>query len=109
MREAFRRGVSRTLADRAYVILQRAADRGELSPTADLQLLSLLPHALLQQFRLTYEERPGPVLAARIVAQFFTPADPTRRPQETRPELSGPRPGRPDAGRVRPDSPGRRR
>lgn len=86
MHEAFQRGVSRTLAERLYIILQHAVDRGELSPTADLQLLSLLPHALLQQFRLTYEGRPDPALAARIVAQFFTPGGPTPRPRETRPE-----------------------
>jgi AcrR family transcriptional regulator len=76
MREAFRRGVSRTMADRVRAILQRAAGRGELAPGSDLDLLSLLPQALLQQYRLTYEERPGAGLAERIVAQFFTPGAP---------------------------------
>jgi AcrR family transcriptional regulator len=76
MREAFRRGVSPTLADRVRVIVQRAVDRGELPVSTDVDLLSLLPQALLQQFRLTYEERPGADLAERIVAQFFTPGAP---------------------------------
>jgi AcrR family transcriptional regulator len=74
VREAFRRGVSRTLVDRVRQIAQRAVDRGELPPGTDVELLALLPQALLQQFRLTYDERPGADLADRIVAQFFPPA-----------------------------------
>jgi len=74
VREAFRRGVSRTLVDRVRQIAQRAVDRGELPTGTDVELLALLPQALLQQFRLTYDERPGTDLAERIVAQFFTPA-----------------------------------
>jgi AcrR family transcriptional regulator len=73
MREAFRRGVSRTLADRVRVIVEWAVARRELPASTDVELLSLLPQALLQQFRLTYDERPGAELAERIVAQFFTP------------------------------------
>ena len=76
MWEAFRRGVSRTLADRVRAIVQRAVGRGELAADTDVDLLSLLPQALLRQFRLTCEERPGAELAARIVAQFFTPGPP---------------------------------
>jgi AcrR family transcriptional regulator len=75
MREAFRRGVSKTMADRVRVILQRAVDRHELPAGTDLDLLSLLPQALLQQYRLTYEERPGAGLVERIVAQFFPPGE----------------------------------
>jgi AcrR family transcriptional regulator len=78
VREAFRRGVSRTLADRVRVIVERAVARGELPAATDVELLSLLPQALLQQFRLTYDERPGTELAGRIVAQFFTPAAPSQ-------------------------------
>jgi len=73
LREAFRRGVSKTLAERTRVIVQRALDRGELPPRTDVDLLSLLPQALLQQFRLAYDERPGSEITARIVAEFFTP------------------------------------
>jgi AcrR family transcriptional regulator len=80
MREAFRRGVSKTLADRVRAIVQRAVGRGELAANTDVELLSLLPQTLLQQFRLTYEERPGAELAGRIVAQFFTPGSPGRPP-----------------------------
>jgi AcrR family transcriptional regulator len=76
MREAFRRGVSPMLADRVRMIVQRAVDRGELPAGTDAELLALLPQALLQQYRLTYDERPGAELAARIVAAFFTPGTP---------------------------------
>jgi AcrR family transcriptional regulator len=80
MREAFRRGVSHTIADRVGVIVRRAVGRGELAPDTDVDLLALLPQALLQQFRLTYEERPGAELADRIVAQFFTQGAMLKRP-----------------------------
>ncbi len=54
-------------------IVQRAVDRGELPPTADVELLSVLPMALLQRLRLIHDQRPGEELADRIVAEFYTP------------------------------------
>jgi AcrR family transcriptional regulator len=73
MRQAFRRGVAPALVDSVRTIVQRAVDRGELPPTADVELLSVLPMALLQQLRLIHERRPGEEIAGRIVAQFYTP------------------------------------
>ena len=72
MREAFRRGVAPALVDSVRTIVQRAVDRGELPPTADVELLSVLPMALLQQLRLIHERRPGEEVVGRIVAQFYT-------------------------------------
>lgn len=75
MREAFRRGLSETLLERLRLIVERAVERGELPPDTDVELLSLLPQALLQQYRLIHDERPGVGLADRIVTQFFTGRD----------------------------------
>jgi hypothetical protein len=72
-RQAFRRGVAPALVDSVRTIVQRAADRGEISPTADVELLSVLPMALLQQLRLIHDQRPGEEIADRIVAQFYAP------------------------------------
>jgi AcrR family transcriptional regulator len=73
MREAFRRGVAPTLVESVRAIVQRAVDRGELPASTDVELLSVLPMALLQQLRLTQERRPDEQVADRIVAQFYTP------------------------------------
>jgi AcrR family transcriptional regulator len=73
MREAFRRGVAPALIDSVRTIVQRAVDRGELPPTTDVELLSVLPMALLQQLRLIQDQRLGEEIADRIVAQFYTP------------------------------------
>jgi AcrR family transcriptional regulator len=73
MREAFRRGVTPALIESVRTIVQRAVDRGELPSTADVELLSVLPMALLQQLRLIHEQRPGDEIVGRIVAQFYTP------------------------------------
>jgi AcrR family transcriptional regulator len=73
MREAFRRGVAPALVGSVRTIVQRAVRRGELPPTADVELLSVLPMALLQQLRLIHDQRPGEEVAGRIVAQFYTP------------------------------------
>jgi len=72
MREAFRRGVTPALIESVRRIVQRAVDRGELPSTADIELLSVLPMALLQQLRLIHEQRPGDEIVDRIVAQFYT-------------------------------------
>jgi len=73
MREAFRRGVAPALVGSVRTIVLRAVRRGELPPTADVELLSVLPMALLQQLRLIHDQRPGEEVAGRIVAQFYTP------------------------------------
>jgi AcrR family transcriptional regulator len=74
MREAFRRGVAPTLVESVRAIVQRAVDRGDLPASTDVELLAVLPMALLQQLRLTEERRPDEQMADRIVAQFYTPS-----------------------------------
>jgi AcrR family transcriptional regulator len=73
MREAFRRGVTTALIESVRTIVQRSVDRGELPVATDVELLSMLPMALLQQLRLIHEQRPGEEMVGRIVAQFYTP------------------------------------
>jgi AcrR family transcriptional regulator len=74
MREAFRHGVALTLVESVRAIVQRAVDRGELPASTDVELLALLPMALLQQLRLAQEQRPDEQMADRIVVQFYTPS-----------------------------------
>ncbi len=73
MRKAFRRGVTPALIDSVRTIVRRSVDRGELPATADVELLSVLPMALLQQLRLIHDRRPGEEMISRIVTQFYTP------------------------------------
>jgi AcrR family transcriptional regulator len=73
MREAFRRGMTPALHDSVRAIVQRAVDRGELPASADVELLSVLPAALLQQLRLIHERRPDEQVVDRIITQFYTP------------------------------------
>jgi hypothetical protein len=61
------------LIESVRTIVQRSVDRGELPATADVELMSVLPMALLQQLRLIQEQRPGEEMVGRIVAQFYTP------------------------------------
>jgi len=82
LREAFRNSVIATVADRVETIVVRAVDRGELSPDTDVELLSVLPMALLQHVRLTREPRPQPeAVVERVVEQFYSPASPTPKPR----------------------------
>ena len=73
IREAFRRGVAPALIESVRAIVRRSVDRGELPAATDVELLSVLPMALLQQLRLIHEQRPGEEMVSRIVAQFYTP------------------------------------
>jgi hypothetical protein len=54
-------------------IVTRAAQRGELPPDADLELLAQLPLSLLQNWRLEHGRVPGMEAVERIVHQFYTP------------------------------------
>jgi hypothetical protein len=55
-------------------IVARAIDRGELPETSDVELLSVLPLAVLQHLSLEFERRPDEAVVERIVDQFYTPA-----------------------------------
>jgi AcrR family transcriptional regulator len=73
LREAWHRGLAGTLAACMRTILLRAVARGELPATTDIELLSLVPLTVFQQWRLGHEGDPDDTVVERIVDQFFTP------------------------------------
>jgi AcrR family transcriptional regulator len=74
LRAAWRRGLAAALAECAGEIVQRGVARGELPATADVDLLSMLPVTLLQNWRLEHGQSPDDAVVERIVRQFYTPA-----------------------------------
>ena len=81
LREAWRRGLAGTLTVCVRTIVARAVDRGELPATTDVELLSVLPLALLQHLALEHERRPDDAVVTRIVDQFYSPAPPGAPPR----------------------------
>jgi AcrR family transcriptional regulator len=77
--KAWRQGVAGTLLACTRTIVERAIARGELPAASDVDLLTMLPVTLLQNWRQTYEYSPDDTVIERIVTQFFTPA-PRRAP-----------------------------
>lgn len=73
LREAFRAGMTGTLVQSLRTIVDRAIDRGEISTSTDAEMMSLLPVAIMQHWRLVSDQPPGADLMERIVAQFYTP------------------------------------
>jgi AcrR family transcriptional regulator len=73
LRDAFRAGITGRLLDGVRTIVTRAVERGELPENSDVELLSLLPVAILQHWRLVSDHRPDQALLDRIVAQFYSP------------------------------------
>jgi hypothetical protein len=71
--KAWRQGVAGTLLACTRTIVERAIARGELPVTSDVDLLTMLPVTLLQNWRQTYEYSPDDTVVERIVTQFFTP------------------------------------
>jgi AcrR family transcriptional regulator len=74
LRQAWRRGLAGKLTACVRTIVARAIDRGELPETSDVELLSVLPLAVLQHLSLEFERRPDEAVVERIVDQFYTPA-----------------------------------
>src|SRR5437588_6353949 len=74
LRQAWHRGLAGALSACVHTIVARAVDRGELSATSDVELLSVLPLALLQHLALEYDRRPDDAVVERIVDQFYAPA-----------------------------------
>jgi AcrR family transcriptional regulator len=72
--KAWRQGVAGTLLACTRTIVERAIARGELPAASDVDLLTMLPVTLLQDWRQTYEYSPDDAVIERIVTQFFTPA-----------------------------------
>ena len=80
--KAWRQGVAGTLLAGTQAIVGRAIARGELPAASDGDLLALVPVALLQSWRHTYDYPPDDTVVERIVAQFYTPV--TSDTQEAR-------------------------
>jgi AcrR family transcriptional regulator len=74
LRQAWHQGLAGTLADCMRIIVERAVDRGEVRENADVELLSVLPLAVLQHLA-SHVRRPDDALVARIVDQFYTPVE----------------------------------
>ncbi|WAH98190.1 TetR/AcrR family transcriptional regulator [Arthrobacter sp. MMS18-M83] len=73
LRKAWRAKVSGELTVSLRRLIQRAVDRGELPTSTDVDLLAMLPLALLQFQRFEDNAVPGGDFFERIVAQFYTP------------------------------------
>src|SRR5713101_7470143 len=74
LRQAWRRSLEGTLWACMRVIVERAIERGELPAASDVELLSMLPLTLLQNWRLEHGRGPDDAAVERIVAQFYAPA-----------------------------------
>jgi AcrR family transcriptional regulator len=74
LRTAWRQGVAAALTDCVREIVERAVARRELPATTDVQLLSMLPITLLQNWRLEHGTSPDDAVVERIVGQFYTPS-----------------------------------
>jgi len=74
LRTAWRQGVAAALADCVREIVERAVARAELPTTSDVELLSMLPITLLQNWRLEHGTSPDDAVVERIVSQFYTPS-----------------------------------
>src|SRR5712691_11851141 len=73
LHKAWRRSVEGTLSACLRQIVEQAVERGELPAGSDVELLSMLPLTLLQNWRLEHEHGPDDPVVERIVAQFYTP------------------------------------
>jgi len=74
LRKAWRQSVTGTLSACVGMIIEHAIERGELSRASDVELLSMLPLTLLQNWRLEHDQGPDNQAVERIVDQFYTPA-----------------------------------
>jgi AcrR family transcriptional regulator len=73
LRKAWRAKVSGDLEGSVRRLIQRAVDREELPSSTDVDLLAMLPLALLQFQRLADDGVLGGDFIDRVVAQFYTP------------------------------------
>ncbi len=72
LRKAWRRSTEGTLRACVRVIVERAVGRGELPAASDVELLTALPLALLQHWRLEHEQNADDALVRRIIDQFYS-------------------------------------
>src|SRR5258708_17171926 len=73
LRQAWRRSVTETLSACVRSIVEHAIERSELAADSDVELLSMLPLVLLQNWRLEHEQGPDDTVVERIVDQFYSP------------------------------------
>ena len=73
LRKAWRQSVTATLSACMRAIVEHAIERGELPSTSDVELLSMLPLTLLQNWRLEHDHAPNDAVVERIIDQFYTP------------------------------------
>lgn len=74
---AWHEGLAGTLEGSMRAIVERAIGRGEIPARTDVELLSVLPLAVLQHLT-SQERKPDDALVVRIVDQFYS-APPDRR------------------------------
>ena len=74
LRTAWRQSVTGALTGCVREIVERAIQRGELPTTTDVELLSMLPVTILQNWRLEHGSSPDDGAVERIVNQFYTRA-----------------------------------
>src|SRR5262249_44992604 len=72
LREAFRAGITGALVACVRTIVPRAIQRHEIPASSDVELLSLLPVAILQHWRLVSDRKPDDDLLDRLVTQFYS-------------------------------------
>lgn len=72
--QAWRRSVAGTLVACVREIVEHAITREEIPASSDVELLSLVPLTLLQNWRQGHDQSPDDTVVERIVDQFFTPA-----------------------------------
>lgn len=76
LRKAWHAGVAGALLDGMTAIITGAVRRGQLPADTDVELLAMLPLALLQQWASRQPEKrsvPDDALVERIVRQFYAP------------------------------------
>src|SRR5262249_34348980 len=74
LRTAWRRGVAAAVTGCGGEIAGRAGGGRELPAPSDVELLSMLPITLLQNWRLEHGTSPDDAVVDRIVRQFYTPS-----------------------------------
>lgn len=80
LRKAWHRGHAGMLSACVSTIVARAVRRGELPASSDVELMSVLPLALLQYWRLEHDQQPDDAVVERIVGQFYSSGLPATEP-----------------------------
>jgi AcrR family transcriptional regulator len=93
LRKAWRSGIAGALTERVSTIVTRAVERGDLPADSDVELLSVLPQALLQHWATWRADNvgrdPDDALVERIVRQFYDLGDRQRAGSSTVEERDG--------------------